>query len=82
MCVAEMVRVKQIDLASARIFLQVRLVGTSKSCFRFIQLKDFREEPVRIFYYSQNVLELPLELTLALKFSGVIFHSVLDKILL
>lgn len=56
-------------------------MGTSKSYFKFIQLKDFREASVRIFYYSQNVLELPLESTLALKFSGVIFYSVLDRML-
>lgn len=54
---------------------------TSKSCFKFIQVKDFGAASVRIFYYSQNVVELPLELTLALNFSLVIFYSVLDRML-
>jgi len=82
MYIAETVEVKQVDLVLARFFfLRVRSLRSSKSCFKFIQLKDFRGASVRIFYCSQNVLELPLELTLALKFSGVIFYSVLDRML-
>lgn len=44
----------------------------STTCFKFLQLKNFREASIWIFYYRQNVLELPLQLTLAVNFSGVI----------
>lgn len=64
---------------SRSFFSEVGLAATSKSCFKFIQLKDFREAPARVFYYTQNALELPLELTLALRCPGVIFHSVLTR---